>query len=314
MKGKSPSNSSKNNFYLNNDYSKENVIKIILKNLVDRFSLKNVIIDLVTVTKKNENEILLKDTIPLTCEDILSILYKNIGAIKLYQNLLEISSDENEEKDFSEKKFKQENYIDVQILKSATHLSTIDEDKNSNVVIEINNNEEEEELNDNNNKSNIISINENESSVFEISGTKTELKQKRKREKNKKIKKLEENNYENLQNKVCSESKLVSAPKKLGNKTENKLSYHYVLEKGNMYKFLFEGINEKKQTAKFICDDPNCSAYAEYSIKNKLFKLVKEHNILCDEHCYNKNMILGDMNILNHMIEYNIEDLQLTKV
>ena len=80
-----------------------------------------------------------------------------------------------------------------------------------------------------------------------------------------------------------------------------------------MYKFKLKEVNEQKEIAKFICDDPKCSASAKYSISNKLFKPLKKHTILSEEHEYNKNMILTDINILNHMKTQGIEDLQLTK-
>ena len=292
------------------EFSKDNVIKIILQCLVERYSLKNVIYDLISVTRKKESELKLNDKIPLNCEDILSIIYQNCGVIKLYNCFLEINNiyeEKTSKNDISrlpKKRGKREKYISLRERNNlSSPLSLLDED-------ELLSNKD----NGNKIKEEIISLNENESTVYQIrEGKKTELKKRKRKEKIRKSKKFEDVKPEYIHNGVSSESKLVNVSKKLGDKIGDNLSFHYVLEEGKMYKFKLKEVNEQKEIAKFICDDPKCSASAKYSISNKLFKPLKKHTILADEHEYNKNMILTDINILNHMKVQGIEDLQLTK-
>ena len=319
MKNKYSSNLFEENF--DNDISRENVIKLILQNLIDRYSLKNIINDIISITKQNEKQLKLKDKIPLNPEDIISILYKNVGSIKLYQCLLDISEKPPQINRISKKKtLKKENFINYSNIKSP--FSTVEEEKYlnnntknnkfSNIVIEIEENTEEPLFNHHHNDK-ILSLSENGTTVYEIKdGGKSELKKNRNGIVRKR--KREEPPTSIHNNGIYSESKLVDVPKKLGKVYENKLGYHYVLERGNIYKYKAKDVDNDKEIAKFICDDPKCNGYAEYSIKNKTFKLLEEHNIPSDEHLYNKNMVFQDMNILNYMMEHNIEDLQLTRV
>lgn len=310
MKGRNLLNSPEYN--TESEFSKDNVIKIILQCLVERYSLKNVIYDLISVTRKKESELKLNDKIPLNCEDILSIIYQNCGVIKLYNCFLEINNiyeekhPKNDIPRLPKKRGKKEKYISLRERNYlSSPLSLPDEDEN-----ELLNNKN----NDNKIKEEIISLNENESTVYQIrEGKKTELKKRKRKEKLRKSKKFEDVKPEYIHNGVSSESKLVNVSKKLGDKIGDNLSFHYVLEDGKMYKFKLKEVNEQKEIAKFICDDPRCSASAKYSISNKLFKPLKKHTILSEEHEYNKNMILTDINILNHMKTQGIEDLQLTK-
>lgn len=311
MRARNSLNTSDNN--TESEFSKDNIIKLILQCLVDRYSLKSVIYDLISVTRKKESELILNDKIPLSCEDILSMIYKNCGVIKLYNCFLEInnykegkpSKNKNKISMLSKKRGKKEKYIPIQERNfESTPLPLFEEDSN--------------ELNNINNgtkvKDEIIPLNENESTIYQIrEGKKTELKKRKRKEKLKRSKKFEEVMKEYIHNGVSSESKLINVPKKLGDSIGNKLSFHYTLEGGKMYKFKVKEIDEKKEIAKFICDDPKCSALGKYSINNKLFKIWEKHTILSEEHDYNTNMTLIDINILNHMKLQGIEDLQLTK-
>ena len=191
------------------DISREKVIKLILKNLIDRYSLIKIINDIVSVTKKNENQLILKDKIPLSSEDIIAIIYKNIGSVKLYQCLLDLNlinkgddfDDINIKKKSSKQKIKKEKFIKYPNLKSKvmslngkkSHQnninniinSTIDDDV---VVVELNNSDSDEEENYYDNK-NIISLFENENKVYDKKGgIKTEEKINLKKRKRKKMK------------------------------------------------------------------------------------------------------------------------------
>ena len=316
------------------DFSCDNVIKIILGNLIDRYSLIKIINDIINVTKKKESQLKVKNKIPLNSEDIISIIYKNVGSVKLYQCLLELNPDKIESEIPIKKKPtksitphpKKEKFIHcskksklISFNSKEFHQidginNTLNNNNNNDdaIVIELNNSDEEK-TNDKNN--NIISLNENETTVYEFKeGTKTEEKclLKRKRKK----KKLKRKNLSvSLQNiGIYSESKLVNVKKNLGSIYQNKLGFHYIMEKGNIYKFKIKTVNEEKETALFSCDDINCKAKGEFSIINKSFKMLKGHNISIKEHAYNKHMIVQDLNILNYMMTHNIEDMQLTKI
>ena len=322
-------NSSSNSFgeYLNMNISRETVVKLILQNLIDRYSLKNVINDIMKITKQKENQLVLKDKIPLNSEDIISIIYKNVGSIKLYQCLLDISETTPEITTSSKKKtIKTEKFNNFSKFKNP--LSTKEEQKLLNIGNNINKSNEKNnndfvkigdiEISPNKfRNNNTISSNETETTVYEIkNGGKTELKRERKREKKILEKKRNRQGKSTSvhMNGIYSESKLINMPNKLGKAYENKLGFHYVLEKGNLYKFKVKEVDNEKEKAKFICDDPKCQGTAEYTINNKMFKSLKEHSISHDEHCYNKYMVFTDMNILNYMLKHKIEDLQLTRI
>ena len=315
------------------DLSREKVIKLILKNLIDRYSLIKIINDIVSVTKKNENQIILKNKIPLGSEDIIAIIYKNIGSVKLYQCLLDLNpinkgNNIHIKKKSSKQKIKKEKFIKYPNIKSKimslnakkSHQSNTNNSLNNNMIddvimIDLNNSEsDEEEKYDN---KNIISLYENENTIYEKKeGKKTEEKINLKKKKKKKMKNKTKSVSVSLHDKgIYSEIKFVNVKKKLGNIIyQNKLGFHYILEKGNIYKFKVKNVVDDKEVALFICDDIYCKAVGEYSINNNSFKTIKDHNISRNEHGYNKYMSVQDMNILSYMIDNKIEDLQLTKV
>ena len=74
----------------------EKVLKLILQNLINRYSLPVVINDIISVTKRKEDQLILKDKVPLNSDDIISIIYKNVGSIKLFQAILDIYPEPNE--------------------------------------------------------------------------------------------------------------------------------------------------------------------------------------------------------------------------
>lgn len=301
------------------DISQEKVIKLILRNLIEKYTLEKIVNDIVAVTKENENNLILKDKIPLNPGDIISIMYKNVGSIKLFQNLLDIYRDDNEipkinKNDNIEKKEKLENYpssppnssIEEDNPQISTNISTNNNaSNNDDIVIEI------DSIDDKKND-NIIPLSENEMNVIEIKdGIKSEIKSfSRKRKKNKQIKKANSSIHNNG---VSSEIKTTKMQKDFGKNYEKKLGSHYILEKSNFYKFKVENLDKEKKIAIFICEDPNCKAFAEYSIENESFKLLRDHNIPNNKHIYNENIDNRDKNIIDFMKNYNIDDLQLTK-
>ena len=77
----------------NSEISQENIVKLLLINILEKNSLSDVINDIISITKKDQNNIVLKDKIPLTTSDLLSIIYHTIGSIKLLKWLIEVSAD-----------------------------------------------------------------------------------------------------------------------------------------------------------------------------------------------------------------------------
>ena len=94
----------------------------------------------------------------------------------------------------------------------------------------------------------IISLNENENetTIYEIKdGGKTELKKDRKRLEKKR--KREKNSSPTHIYGLYSESKRINVPKKLGKVYENKLGYHFILEKWVECKMANAKENNKKK-------------------------------------------------------------------
>ena len=297
--------------------SQENVIKLILQNLIKRYSLEKIIDDINSIAKdnENENEIILNEKIPLDSKDIISILYNNVGCIKLYRSLLDIcqQSKETSQKNETEKELKSEKFNIWK--KSKPHFSTEEEEnpqinnykdinknnKEDELVIEINNMNE-----DIDNENNIITLNEDDDdeTVFEPKIERKGKKEKREK-KEKKEKKLRKPIFVDTDNVSGDSNKKekVSQKKKLG--------FHYTFNEGNLYKFRIKKIND--DNAIFICDDIYCKAFGEFSIKDNSFKLIREHNIPNDEHIYNEIMSVKDKNVLKYMKDNNIDDIQLIK-
>ena len=307
----------------NNEDYLETVIKLIFQSLIDKFSLVKIISDVISITNIKESQLKLKDTIPLDSRDIISIMYKNVGSIKLYKCLLELSIERKKNEKSPEIKYytpikRKEIFLDCTSKKFPNYSPSISEE---NIKIKSNENSIKstekfpEELidifnseNEDRNINKIISLNEkeDESSDYEVmeplSKSLNIFLDAKNKKKNKKLKKNKKG--------INLRAKHVNDEKKLEKDYLNKLGFHYTLEKGQFYKFKF--INNKKETAKFICDDLNCNAFGEFMIYDKIFKLKKNHNISSSEHSYNKNMNIKEKNVLKFMKENNIEDLQLT--
>ena len=78
------------------DISQEKVIKLILQNLIEKYSLEKIINDMVALSKENVNSLIIKDKNPSNPGDIISILYKKVGSAKIFQHLLDIYNDGKE--------------------------------------------------------------------------------------------------------------------------------------------------------------------------------------------------------------------------
>ena len=60
------------------DFSQDTIITLILKNLISRSSVEKVTKELISLMKKEEDEITTNNTLQLTNYDLLSIVYKLI--------------------------------------------------------------------------------------------------------------------------------------------------------------------------------------------------------------------------------------------
>ena len=284
-----------------------------------------VINDIISVTKRKEDQLILKDKIPLNSDDIISIIYKNVGSVILFQTILDIYPEPNEIPKVDKNSEKTTNYsnsplhsppnssIEENSQISSANISTNNntnncDTENDNVIIVIDNNQNEE-IRDNK----IIPLDENETTVVKLNdGTKSELKKsKRNKKKN--------NNNLNISDSfhysgINSEIKLSKAHIKIRTNYEHKLGFHYTLEKGIFFKYKIKNIIERKKIIIFICADIKCKAVGEYYIESKMFKVIKGHNISFKNHIYIKNIDVRDMKIFKYMKENYIEDMQLTKV
>ena len=297
--------------YSNEETSQENVIKLILENLIRRYSRERIIDEINFVASKNENEIILKEKKPLDSKDIIAVIYKTVGSIKLYKSILEISQQfyETPKKNKSKPQNKMKNEKFITMKKTSPHFSTEEQNPNPQIIKKIkpiknntnNNDYDMVDKKDNigekiNKDNNIISINEDEETSLEL----------KKIEKGKRRKKLTKPVFascnENSSDMYQNEEK----------KFKKKLGFHYSLNEENFYKFKVKDIYS--DSASFICDDPLCKAFGIFSTENKSFKLVREHTKTSNEHCYNKEMTPKDINVLSYMKGRKIYDMQLTKV
>ena len=106
-----------NNASDGNYYSQEDIVKLMLENLISAFSLNEIGKNIINLGLKKEEEIIIKDKIPLSSLDILSIICKTIGSIKLMQCFLEVKTKMPERKNKDFKKKKKEKFIKSPELK-----------------------------------------------------------------------------------------------------------------------------------------------------------------------------------------------------
>ncbi len=100
-----------NNASDDNYYSQEDIVKLMLENLISAFSLNEIGKNIINLGLKKEEEIIIQEKIPLSSLDILSIICKTIGSIKLMQCFLEVKTKMPERKNKDFKKKKKEKFI-----------------------------------------------------------------------------------------------------------------------------------------------------------------------------------------------------------
>jgi len=309
------------------DFSQDTVLTIMLQSLISRSSLKSLMYDVEKLLNKKEEEIEIRNKLPLSNYDILCILYKIVGPDKLLKCLFRVNSkDKKDQKQSKQKDNKKEikfipipnnsntkkendniDNIEIDKNKNATHSALSEENikkYDDDFVIEIPNDD------DSKNTENLINIGENESSTSnENYNTKSEIKCVR--NKNVINKEFDKKSID-INKGLKSETKIYHSSKHIVKEKNNNLSYHYTLNQGNLYKYRFIKYI-KENIALFSCDDDNCECLAEYELKNQVFIIRTGHSILHDEHDYIKDITKQDLYIFNHMNNNNIGDVQLTK-
>lgn len=319
------------------DSYQDKIIKLILKNLISDGSLENVVKDVKILVNKNSDEIETKDKLPLSNYDILSIIIKSVGSVKLLKCLIAVDDEKNPKVKRPKAKIKKEKFLIAHKLKfSKKKMETekeiekkeeikakniqcsyypgnirVDIDKRNkkdNFVIEINN---DNEANKNNN---IISLEESESSTsgenFINIGAKSEVKAfKPKNGLTNELKKKKVS----LHKGINSEIKVCLPSKENKNGKENELSTHYSIDNCSLFKYKFDKMNKEENLAYFSCADENCECKAEYDIKNLLFAIKVGHSYENEVHSYIINKNKKDIRWHNYMIEKKYTQLQLRK-
>ena len=297
------------------DFSQDTIITLILKNLISRSSVEKVTKELISLMKKEEDEITTNNTLQLTNYDLLSIVYKLIGSDKILKILLsevpkkspeeinqkiEIKKDEAilQQKFVDTKKDKEELNINEEneysfYLNGTMPVNVEKNNSSDNIIIEI-----PSDLNQNNNE---MEIDENETSSNEIENIRSEVK----------LPKYKKNKIDKRP--LKSETKISHLNKDNKKDKETLLSNHYTLNQGKLYKFKCSYINKKKNVAYFSCYDSDCGCYAEYNLINKIFTVKIGHTFENDKHNYIKEMDKMDLSVLKYMKNYNMVDIQMKK-
>ena len=311
-------------------FDREKIAKIILEKIVKEETRDNLASYISIIAKKEPDEIIPKDKNPLSNFEIMSNIYKYIGSVNLFKCLLDVKEKLDNKKKIKKKIIKKEKKLiapsilnkkrerdkekliedeeeKIDIISSSDsndyYLSQID--RNSPVE-----NPEKEESNIND----IINLNENESStssekVINI-GVNSEVKTFRKKNI---IQNSTIDDFPEIQNGLYSEKKCAKPFKEIQYEKQSDLSYHYVLNNNNLYKYKFVQIDKNDNLALFSCDDPNCISMAEYDLNKKIFIININHSIDNEEHEYIKNMNDKDCDILDYMKSKSCYNLQLKK-
>ena len=93
------------------DSYQDKIIKLMLQNLISDGSLESVIKDVKILVNKNLDEIETKDKLPLSNYDILSIIVKSVGSVKLLKCLLAIGDEKKSKAKHPKAKIKKEKLL-----------------------------------------------------------------------------------------------------------------------------------------------------------------------------------------------------------
>ena len=325
------------NFYDENEnYSQDDIVKLILEYNIDLFSKDEFTKDLVTLLwKEREEGIELKDKAYLSSFDILVVISKTYGTtqlLKAVSAMLDLDIKKNKKRKKPKRKVKKEKFIkaspniepkkdkdkykgneanEYTYYAQGSNPINLAKDKTKTIddlIIEI----------DNNNKNNtdynnhVISLVESDSSNSGKNdsncGAKSEIKSP------KQIinlgKKNEKRNVK--QNKgLKTECKIFKTVKKpFQEKLLLPKDYHYIIRYGHLFKYKFDDINADNNTAKYKCVEPKCKSIGIYNLISGIFDVKIWHSIPYIEHCYVKDFSEKDAQVLECMKINNALDLQ----
>jgi len=297
--------------------SKEKTVKIMLSNLIEKYSLELIIDTIIEITTKpkNVNE---NDNNKNELYNIISLICNNTQGTKIFKYILDIQSEKNKEKKINKliwnnnqmnKKnpYVEETFIDIDYdidnnnNNNNESIITLDEEEDDDEEIIYISSDSDDDISIDNK---MISLCENEStSYIDKKGRKTELKSKKRSKKKDKVS-TSLNSY-----KMNSEKKLINIKiKLLRNKIKN-LSYHCSMIYGHFFKYKKKSFNYKG-IVKFICFNPKCEGYGTYNINNTIFTLLKEH---IDINCSFNNLNSLDKKYYSYMKERNIDEMQIVR-
>ena len=326
------------NFYDENEnYSQDDIVKLILEYNIDLFSKDEFTKDLVTLLwKEREEGIELKDKAYLSSFDILAVISKTYGTtqlLKAVSAMLDLDIKKNKKRKKPKRKVKKEKFIKASPIierKKDKHKHKENEaneytyyaqgsnpinlakDKTKTIddlIIEIDNNNKN---NTDYNNNHVISLEESDSSNSgkddSNCGAKSEIKSP------KQIinlgKKNEKRNVK--QNKgLKTECKIFKTVKKpFQEKLLLPKDYHYIIRYSHLFKYKFDEINADNNTAKYKCVEPKCKSIGIYNLISGIFDVKIWHSIPYIEHCYVKDFSEKDAQVLEFLKINNALDLQ----
>ena len=326
------------NYYDENEnYSQDDIVKLILEYNIDLFSKDEFTKDLVTLLwKEREEGIELKDKAYLSSFDILVVISKTYGTtqlLKAVSAMLDLDIKKNKKRKKPKRKVKKEKFIkaspniepkkdkdkykgneanEYTYYAQGSNPINLAKDKTKTIddlIIEIDNNNKN---NTDYNNNHVISLEESDSSNSGKNdfncGAKSEIKSP------KQIinlgKKIEKRNVK--QNKgIKTECKIFKTVKKpFQEKLLLPKDYHYIIRYSHLFKYKFDEINADNNTAKYKCVEPKCKSIGIYNLISGIFDVKIWHSIPYIEHCYVKDFSEKDAQVLECMKINNALDLQ----
>ena len=326
------------NYYDENEnYSQDDIVKLILEYNIDLFSKDEFTKDLVTLLwKEREEGIELKDKAYLSSFDILVVISKTYGTtqlLKAVSAMLDLDIKKNKKRKKPKRKVKKEKFIkaspniepkkdkdkykgneanEYTYYAQGSNPINLAKDKTKTIddlIIEIDNNNKN---NTDYNNNHVISLEESDSSHSgkddSNCGAKSEIKSP------KQIinlgKKIEKRNVK--QNKgIKTECKIFKTVKKpFQEKLLLPKDYHYIIRYSHLFKYKFDEINADNNTAKYKCVEPKCKSIGIYNLISGIFDVKIWHSIPYIEHCYVKDFSEKDAQVLECMKINNALDLQ----
>ena len=318
---------------LDGNLSQENIIKLILAKLKQKYSMKKIIDNILSESvnkdnkdKNNNNEL----------DNIISLICQNTGASNLFKYLIDISKNHNNlEKENKISIYGEENNKRISLASTIEEdLININPDINDN-VINIKEEDDYNNINDHNQElinfqndddlnlkdkdlevidlgedDDVISIDDDNDIDNYILEDKEEIVILSEIDEKNNNKKLGIKNEKIIKgnNRISSLDKYKINDEQKNQKKIKNLSFHLSILQNYFFKYKFKSYNNKG-IAKFICCNPKCMGYGEYNINNKLFTLLKEHNISQNLSC--TKMDDDDQIYYSYMKNNNIEELQI---